>query len=506
MSLLIMSIGVVSVFTLFPLSVLRSIQATQRTNAKIQLLNVKEQFEVSSSVLNLHTPPPLTVPAVSSRFRGQWQSDQIYTIGDVVFPTTRPGTTVPVPNLWYVCVNAVDNMGNPPFGYSGYSEPLWSVSGAATIGDVNASRGGFVAWQALPVIHVRSADQVPHNDPLNPPPPPLPNISKRHYVIDPLGWAVAQSEQPVPGWPHVFGNKTDKTLGTGVLPVSTAADPLQLLRINGSLNTETAAEDNVALQDVWEEVVRAEPVGAGASSVTFPPTIDLTGIGGYRRVILTSTDGSMTISRNVTGIAGQVVNWGAQFPFPARFPGVAAGAPDVGLARIETFDRRYTWFMTVRKDAVGNTTTKVVIVFNREFKSADEHVYDTNFANGRIDIDLDGYADGDLDQDGTVDDANGDMVPDWNGGNEIRLSWLAAEPDPLLKPGNFLFDARNVEWYRIQDVIDQGAGGGGRRFAYLRLDRNVQNITPSDLAGPPDGPAPVGRAILMRGIIDVFDL
>ena len=84
------------------------------------------------------------------------------------------------------------------------------------------------------------------------------------------------------------------------------------------------------------------------------------------------------------------------------------------------------------------------------------------------------------------------------------------EPHPILKPGNFLFDVRDFRWYRIREVVttSQSTVSGVRSTALLTLDRTVSSVTlpiVPPLTGPV-APAPVGRAILMRGIVDVFEL
>jgi hypothetical protein len=270
-----------------------------------------------------------------------------------------------------------------------------------------------------------------------------------------------------------------------------APNDFNLLRINGSLNTQNAAIANTALLDSWEPVVQATPrtvtdAGGAPGSVVFPSSVGLSGLDtalGFLRVTLVSTDGRVTATRPISQVSAgtNTVEFPQQSPLPARFPSTAAG-PDVGLAIIEQFDRRYTWFLTVRKSPNGPADIKVVVVFNRKFLPEEEHAYDANFGNPMLDINMDG--------------AN-----DVASTAQVRLRWTPnAEPDPLLRPGNFLLDARNVEWYRIQSVeINDNATGD----ALVTLDHTVIP-TPNDAMGNPT--PDWGRAILMRGIVDVYDL
>jgi hypothetical protein len=117
-------------------------------------------------------------------------------------------------------------------------------------------------------------------------------------------------------------------------------------------------------------------------------------------------------------------------------------------------------------------------------------------------------------------DLNGDGVADLASSNQVMIAWNPGmggwmpngvgtafdnEPKPLLKPGNYLLDARDLSWYRIQS-IDSFDETTSPATAVLSLDRTVRLLTPGDGSGPPALPDPVGRAILMRGVIEVFDL
>ncbi|REJ90081.1 MAG: hypothetical protein DWQ34_18000 [Planctomycetota bacterium] len=506
MSLLILAVGVISVLTLFPLSILQAVSAHNHTQSKILKFNSTEAFHSSPITLNTHLPPPSASPSVNSRFRGFWQPNTAYTIGDIVLPTIKPGSQHPSPNLWFICVDAQDGSGNPPNGVSGQIEPAWSLTGPTS--DVNLQGNGFATWAPLPAVAIDPDpnEQVPHDDPTN-----LggivPLFSPRAYVVDPLGWAVAGGD----GYASSieFGNRTDVSTGIGA-SLASAGDPFALLRINGGLNTEAAAAAATTLPDSWETIVEAtpdtvtdaDPTGPTDGSVVFPGAVVLNGIlGTPSRIVFTSVDGVQHVARTITNVipAARTVEWSSTQPFPARFPRDGSGNPVVGTARIETFDRRYSWFITVKKDANGRTDAKMAVVFRRGFSAEDEHLYYANFGNPQVDLDgLNG-----------VDGIGPDQVLiAWNP-TMASVGWNPApgspdplnEPDPFLKPGAFLFDARNVEWYRIRSVVVDETQDP--HLALITLDSPVRQTTQADSS---NNPAPVGRAMLMKRIVDVYDL
>lgn len=465
MAVLILGVGVVSVFTLFPISVLRTIQATNQTNAKILKENAEEQLSQSPVLLTEFSPsvnPAPASPIAGLTMRGEWQPATPYPANTVIVPTIKPGTAVPRPIPFFVIAAP---------GTSGLVEPIWNPQ-AASISD------GGVTWVRFQL---------------------------NSYVVDPLGLNIARRDGQSASVVDTFGNKTNRVTATAT---ALAAGPL--LRIHGGRTHPTdpdlallQAADTCTAPDSWQQVLQAVPTTVAANSATFANTVDLGGIGGSTlaapRIVLTSLDGSQTVVRRITGIAAPTVSWSAAEPLPARFP-----AGDVGQARIEIFNRRYAWFLTVR-NVGARPEIKCVVTFNRSGNTAEEHVYAANFGNP--DIDANGNS--------AVDSADGLTNP-----SQVMIAWQpgaatawdpegtganANEPDPLLKTGNWLFDARDASWYRIQSV-DNSDLSATPRWAVLTLDQSVRVVTPDDGTGPPANPQPIGRAILMPGIVDVFDL
>jgi hypothetical protein len=136
-----------------------------------------------------------------------------------------------------------------------------------------------------------------------------------------------------------------------------------------------------------------------------------------------------------------------------------------GPARLERFDKRFSWLATVNRGIKGWSKVTVAVFFKRRFSAADEHVYDANYDYSSF---------------------TGGVSPD-----QVQITWtVGTNPDPLLKEGNYLMDGYNALWYRIVAV---SAGSG---TAILTLDRAI----PTNLRNQS------GRAILMRGIVELFEL
>lgn len=511
MAILILGVGVVSVFTLFPISILRAIQATQNTNAKILKYQAEELVRATPIVLDVNAPPagfPSPGSGASpAEFRGAWRPNTDYTVGDMVVPSVKAGSSFPAPHRWFQCVSA---SGDP--ASSAMIEPIWNLSGTTLDlnEDLNVNgtldpgedqngngRLDQLAWSPVAAVQIDATTGQPSSS--------GPVVPTSRYVVDPLGWTLAAAEGSFPV--NEFGNKTDATTGIGatVWDSSIGIATAPLLRINGGTTSTLTAALGTTLPDSWEQVLEATPEStfnidsgsspAGPGMVTFPANVDLSNIAfvpvGRSRITLTSTDGTHTFTRDITGVSGNQIAWSGQHPAPASFPVISAGPPaelDVGLARVETFDRRYSWMLTVKKDASGRAEIKVVVFFKRALTAADEHVYDSNFGNVAADLDGDGTADGTQHGLGTRSD--------W-----VKIVWTSAEPEPLTKPGNLLFDARDCEWYRIREVQDRSTTS-----AVLLLDRTVKTLTTDDGSGPPPAVTPAGRAILMRGIVDVYEL
>lgn len=319
MSLLIMSIGITSVFYLFPIALLSSIKANQLTNTRILA-------DQADAVTKAH--PQLMTGAK------EWQPLQTYNINDIVVPRVPPGNSIPTTPYYFRLVSSASTPAT-----SGLTEPSWT--------DTDDVPDSGLSWRAyrLPV-HV--------NDPSN--------FINFRYIIDPFGYANA------PTFPNTFGNTN------GARP-----DTNRVLRINGGLNPADADRLNFSLPDTWNVIETVFPTSYAPSSVpnhtdiVLPSTIDVSTIPidsstQISRVVALSPDGRTSAAGTITQAVGNTIR--------VRSPLLDS----IGQIRIETFTRRYTWLAAVHRDNTSGTPEyQFAIIFNRRFSIDDEKLYPCSF-------------------------------------------------------------------------------------------------------------------------------
>jgi hypothetical protein len=153
-SLLVMSIGVVSLATLFPISVLRSIQATQLTNATILRLNAQELIELYPRLvhdpdvdgnLREHDTEKFVVDPLGATSTILNQAGLQFTFGN------NGGAPFPPRFLIRRYHGGFDNMGStqppprqpaPPFArnpYAAYLPDSWQIAGKGNAPALNAA-------------------------------------------------------------------------------------------------------------------------------------------------------------------------------------------------------------------------------------------------------------------------------------------------------------------------------------------------------------------------------
>ena len=105
MSLLIMSIGILSVMSLFPIALLRTIGAAQRTSAALLSENAVEEMAGRAALLEGVLP---------------WQPNTGYAPGELVRPTPTSGSTTSDSNRTFVVLPGSG-------GFSSGTQPDWSI-------------------------------------------------------------------------------------------------------------------------------------------------------------------------------------------------------------------------------------------------------------------------------------------------------------------------------------------------------------------------------------------
>jgi type II secretory pathway pseudopilin PulG len=446
MALLIMSVGIVSVFTLFPISILSSIRATQLTNTKLLEENAVE---------TLRSFPELFVPPAGMQWnqsetglwRGNWSPNTLYNEGDYVIPTRKPGGRWPSPGVLLRCVNP---------GRSGAVEPNWPSFGTTITEGYDP--GNPLGWQ---VINLAAS-------------------TRGNYIIDPLGYDDTPPR-------HRFGNRI-----LGSLPQS----PLRRSNVPfppppGNNHLPFAqAQQIFSLGDSWSVALEVMPQNISGTTVTLPPSVTVSPNDftiAQSRVVFTNLDETSSIVRSLaSGTGGNVLELGQ--PVPGGFG---------GRLRIETFTPRYTCFLAVNHSSPHRPPrVSCAIVFNRSYNLDHEHIYNANFGNPAYD--------------GIATVSNPNLQQD-----QVKIAWeTASQPEPLLRENNFIMDARQAIFYRItsvgrRDTVTQP----GTTSVVLTLDRGVEFATgfPDPAWFPnadPTSPDPdqVGWAILMPGIVNVYEL
>ena len=174
-SLMILSIGVVSVFSLYPVALLRSIRATQATNAKIASGNALDRLVGDEKLLN------------GAPF---WRPGAQYVVGDVVSVPPVSGIISPTANR-FVVTGFVPVAGGPPVGTSSLSQPTFDVAQFAemtnTGDDPAVAANPRIIWQLA--VDPDPSDAAPY--------PAAANyggvanarsLNGSVYCVDPYGW------------------------------------------------------------------------------------------------------------------------------------------------------------------------------------------------------------------------------------------------------------------------------------------------------------------------------
>lgn len=345
----------------------------------------------------------------------------------------------------------------------------------------------------------------------------------RKYIVDPLGSFYASEDGT--GIESVFGH--DGSFG------STTSIP----RYNARMTTLLSASNFFSQQDSWTLLYEGIPSGvstdrkmisidiADISSGTNPAGIVslselqsiLNGSVAGGRVLIFDSTGKQAIERRVVGSGinvGPGIGMGdisfydpptTTEPTPDDDP-----LPNNGLygapskIRIEIFDQRYSYLLTVRRQIATNVASvDVVVFFRRNFNPEFETVHSvTDFIS-----EWDPGPDGDWgvtmvddDNDGTTDERAGEQG--WPGSDDFqrrtfRLHFNTSVDRPKLTRGGYVFDTKNARWYQIQKIEDEMSA-----TPLITLDQPiVESInTTADRSVPTPG------LILMPNVVQVYPL
>jgi Tfp pilus assembly protein PilV len=521
-STLVMSIGVVALATLFPISVLRSIQASQLTNAAILRYNAEAHLRTVPEIINIGT---------------EWQPGQMYAAGDTVVPTATTRSRNPISAV-FVCTAA---------GTTGLTEPTWTQAS----NDGQTLTDNSVTWTS---------------------------VQLRNYVVDPLGYLLVDptdgnsafrgngltgAQQHFGndyGNPFLFNNMKARTLNRfpafGVYTPGTDADinelraaDLAVLPDSWTLQGESLDLANLTATSIELNGVDYQAVEenlkdpAYTSGIVIPQSSRL-------RIVLSNADGNLSVTRPLE--PSDPTTWpnmptaSAWWPFASTGTGTRVtwqgsfSGFTPAKARVESLERRYSYLLSVRQRR-SYSYVDVVVMFRRNYSIQDEQIFSCVFR--KIDRGPDGQpgiaGTNDNKTGGTDEPAElGSIGSDDQPRNFCIVQYWSGGLKPFFKKGSYVCDVHNLRWYRVIDVAEgsslaavtpagfeqdpqgtdhsSGTDNPCDSFVRLTLDQPViedtpfvpQSLTPQQFksGGVVNANGTVGGALLMRGIVDVFPL
>lgn len=298
-------------------------------------------------------------------------------------------------------------------------------------------------------------------------------VNEGRFIVDPLGFTSAA--MTTAGINNVFGNDNS----------AAPANPIN--RYHGGFNTALLAASASYLPDTWQLAAKGTVTSSTTTSITVPAGIDLTTSNSALnatnpvrvRVVMFSQNGRQSLTRELTSASINTGTYTISWidPIPANVAPFyvdtdSNGIPDalsLSRFRLETYDTRYSWLLTVRKTpntanpGQGTANVDVVVFHKRAFAAAAEQVF---------------------------------TVKSWIGATcTLNLSTAPAGTKPFLKKGGFLFDAQHAHWYRITKVVEDPVN------PVISLDRSV--IAPVDTNG---NQVPPNRVMALPGIVEIYPI
>jgi hypothetical protein len=471
-SVLVMSIGVVSLMSLFPISTLRALQATNLTNATNLRYNVEGLVAAR--------------PELGAGAR-RWKSGLAVPVNTFIVPNNSD-VRAAFPRIMFEATGG---------GNTGTSEPNWLLT--PPISD------GTVDWTPRTV---------------------------NGFFIDPIGaWdmdAFANSTSFVgnDGAAAFTFHRRFAALGIQGQDAVTAEDSRRLARFVATLpDSWVLLTESTQVAGFTNAQVSAGTVSTvSISGYSEPIDTTLVTTAGIQPLRATIYDAESRVShtRIVTAITGAGTTQTLTFDrvLPAGF------AP--AKVRIDQKEQRYTFLVSCRRLATGTLHRDVVVFFRRRFDPSDERLFPAAFISG-TDPGLDaqpGFAGTDDDNNGTADDAT---ELGWLGSDDEPVNYAivgyTAGPNsasPYLKKGAFVCDYAQLHWYKILDFTSPAAsvatldpspgfapafvglpqfGLGANQFVRLKLARAVVDSNSTN-----QYPAAVRGAMFPRNVVEVFPI
>ncbi len=461
MSLMIMSIGISAVAVLFPISVLRSVQATQLTNAAILKSNAEALLDAKKELIfdpdgdgnfqeHIGRQEELHYIVDPSGYF-EIAQDTAFSTPYCPFATLSAGNDATLPNDSTLRGGA-DWFGNVDTNGDGLPEPYTVMpryDGGIRVGTMSGSYpGGF--------------------NPLGGNPAEAQALRSLGSTLSKLGDAWDTQFDGVPA-EFVFGNgSTGPSAATGAtivglkfpVDVDLSAVPSATSLVPRVAGTQIIPDPEVCRAVVFSQdgqfsvALPLVAVDSLTNTVLWTEDIDFSG-GAY--------NAAEDINRNLTNEVRAL---------PPQFVNSVTGQFQIGRVLLQTSrSHDYNWLLTVRRGRDGQARgVDVVITHNKGITADDERLYSASFIPGSFSVNM--ILDGGLTE--SLDVA-----------------------EPALRKGGYLLDVTNARWYRIANY---------REVKGITIGTVTGNGYLISLETSVGSGAFVGKAMFLPGVVDVYPM
>jgi prepilin-type N-terminal cleavage/methylation domain-containing protein len=480
MSLMIMSIGISAVAVLFPISVLRSVQATQLTNAAILKRNAQALLDMRQELV--------FDPDGDGNFNEHIgaQQELNYIVDPSGYFEMATGAAFSIASYASFATLSVNNDATLPNNSS-------LRGGADWFGNVDTNADQIP--EPFPVLPrfdggVRVAT-IPSNAPLGF--RPQGGDPEEARALRLLGATLSKLgdgwETQFDGLPEEFvfadgSTGTSAALGSNIVGIKFAADA-DLSAVPTSTSMVPAVSGSQIISD--PEICRVVVFSAdGNFSVALP----LIAVDNTSKFAVwsedTNFDGSLTAGEDLNRTGSVDIR-----TLPSQFYNTATGSYSIGrilLQSSRTHD--YNWLLTVRRGRDGQARgVDVVITHNKEVTPDNERVFTASF-----------------------DTRTPYVIEVFKSSGLLESGEPAV---PAIKKSGYILDIQNARWYRVLDYIEQdvtifNSSGPVTAPGYLiTLETPVLENSPFVFdadSGAPVDPRYAGHAMFLTGVIDVYPM
>lgn len=455
MSLMIMSIGVSAVAVLFPISVLRSVQATQLTNSAILKYNAEALLRMRMGMVfdpdgdgnvNEHIGRTLESRYIidPSGYFAMTEAGMSYAVNPAwpADPAQARGFAD-----WFGNLDPDNDPSTPAVGFAG----LPRYDGGVRCG----TRSG-----GLPSGYRPDPNSFP----------------EENRALQMLASGVSRLGD---GWVNVLDTYAEAFLladgSTSTAPPATAAVAGVVLPADVDLSDIVDSNSNVPRSGGVQLIPDPETTRVVVFSIDgkFSISLPLTALDNVSKGILwtedLNLDGSFTAATEDLNLNGAA----DARSLPLEFVDLTLATPAFQAGRILIQTSRthdFNWLLTVRRGGDGEVRgVDVVVTFNKNVTVDDERLFAAAFLPGAFQIPV-------LQASGTTQ--SGDAA------------------EPFLKRGGFVLDVANARWYRIRDYAPQSVTVGATSGPGFIVT----------LESPVVEAAATSMAMFLPGVVDVYPM